>query len=53
MIKSVELHRAGAEDAGRVTNEGARIAKEAGLEAESVAIEATGPVWAAILEIAD
>ena len=53
MINSVELDRAGAEDAGRVANEGARIATEAGLEAESVAVEATGPVWAAILEIAD
>ena len=53
LVDFVELDRAAAEDAGRVANEGVRIAKEAGLEAEPVAIEATGPVWETILEIAD
>jgi nucleotide-binding universal stress UspA family protein len=53
VINSVEVDRAAAEDAGRVANEGVRIAKEAGLEAEPVAIEATGPVWKTILEIAE
>jgi nucleotide-binding universal stress UspA family protein len=32
---------------------GGRIAKQAGLVAEPVAIEATGPVWKTILEAAD
>jgi nucleotide-binding universal stress UspA family protein len=53
MVNFVELDRAAAEDAGRVASEGVRIAKQAGLEAEPVAIEATGPVWETILEIAD
>ena len=37
--------RAGAETGGRVAEEGAQIAREAGLQAESVAIEAIPPVW--------
>jgi nucleotide-binding universal stress UspA family protein len=53
MVDFVELDRAAAEDAGRVAAEGVRIANEAGLEAEPVAVEATGPVWEPILEIAD
>ena len=53
MVNFVELDRAAAEDAGRIAVEGVRIANEAGLEAEPVAIEATGPVWEPILEIAD
>ena len=53
MVNFVELDRAAAEDAGRVAAEGVRVANEAGLEAEPVATEATGPVWEAILEIAD
>jgi nucleotide-binding universal stress UspA family protein len=53
MVNSVELDRAGAEHADRLANQGVRIAREGGLEAEPVAIEATGPVWKTILEIAD
>lgn len=53
MVNFAELDRAAAEDAGRVAAEGVRTAKEAGLEAEPVAIEATGPVWETILEIAN
>jgi nucleotide-binding universal stress UspA family protein len=36
-----------------VAEAGVRIARAAGLDAEPVAIEATGSVWAAIVEIAD
>ena len=53
MVNFVELDRAGAEDGGRVAAEGARIAREAGLHAEPIAIEATGAVWKTILETAD
>ncbi len=53
MVNFVELDRAAAEDAGRIANEGLGIAQEAGLEAEPVAVKATGPVWKTILEIAD
>lgn len=53
MVNFGELDRAAAEDGGRVANEGVRIAQKAGLEAEPVAVEATGPVWKTILDIAD
>jgi nucleotide-binding universal stress UspA family protein len=48
-----ELDRAGAEAGGRVADEGAQIARESGLQAESVAIEATPPVWKTIVDTAD
>ena len=49
----VELDRAAAEAGGRVADEGVRIAQQAGLEAEPLAIKATGPVWKTIIETAD
>jgi nucleotide-binding universal stress UspA family protein len=49
----VELDRAAAEAGGRVADEGVRIAQQAGLEAEPLAIKATGPVWTTIIETAD
>ncbi len=53
MVDFFKLDRAAAEDAGSVANDGVRIAREAGLKAEPVTVEATGPVWRTILEIAD
>jgi hypothetical protein len=53
MVDFVELDRAGAEDGGRVANAGVRIAHQAGLEAEPVAIKAAGPIWKTIVELAD
>ena len=53
MVNFVELDRAGAEDAGRIAEEGVRLAREAGLEAQPIAIKATGPVWKTIVETAD
>ena len=53
MLNYVELDRAAAELGGRIVSEGARIAQDAGLQAEPVAVEATGPVWKTIVEIAD
>jgi nucleotide-binding universal stress UspA family protein len=52
-IDFFELDRAAAEHGGRVASGGVRIAREAGLDAEPLAIEATGPVWKTIVEIAD
>jgi nucleotide-binding universal stress UspA family protein len=49
----VELDRAAAENGGRIANEGVRIAHEAGVEAEPVAIKAAGPVWKTIVQTAD
>jgi nucleotide-binding universal stress UspA family protein len=53
MVNFVALDRAGAEDAGRIAEEGVGLAREAGLEAEPIAIKATGPVWKTIVETAD
>lgn len=49
----VEADRAAAELGGRLAYEGVRMAKEAGPDAEPAAVEAIGPVWRTILEIAD
>jgi nucleotide-binding universal stress UspA family protein len=53
MVNFAELDRAGAEAGGRVAEEGAQIARDVGLRAESIAIEATPPVWKTIVETAD
>jgi nucleotide-binding universal stress UspA family protein len=52
-VNSVSPDRAAAEDGGRIASEGVRIAQAVGLEAESIAIEAAGPIWKTILTIAD
>jgi nucleotide-binding universal stress UspA family protein len=48
-----ELDRAAAEAGGRTAEEGVRLALQAGLEAEPLAVEAAGPVPTTIVEIAD
>jgi nucleotide-binding universal stress UspA family protein len=53
MVNFVELDRAAAEDGSRIAHEGVRIAQQAGLEPEAIAVKATGPVWKTILEVAD
>ena len=53
MVNFVELDRAGAEDAGRIADEGVRLAHEGGIAADPVAIKASGPVWKTIVECAD
>ncbi len=53
MVDFFKLDRAAAEDAVRVADDGVRIAHEAGLKAEPITVEATGPVWRTILETAD
>jgi nucleotide-binding universal stress UspA family protein len=49
----VERDRAVAEEAGRVAAVGARLAQRAGLRAEALPVEATGPVWKTIVDTAD
>ena len=49
----VEVDRADADLGERVARDGVRIAQQAGLHAKPVAVEATGPVWKTIVEIAD
>jgi nucleotide-binding universal stress UspA family protein len=53
MFDFVEVNRAAADLGGRVAGDGVRIAQQAGLHAEPVAVESTGPVWKTIVEIAD
>jgi nucleotide-binding universal stress UspA family protein len=53
MFDFAEVNRAAAELGGRVAGDGVRIAVQAGLHAEPVAVEATGAVWKTIVEVAD
>jgi nucleotide-binding universal stress UspA family protein len=53
MVNGVDLDRAVAEDASRLADDGVRIAREAGLAAEPMAVEADGPVWKVVTEAAD
>jgi nucleotide-binding universal stress UspA family protein len=53
MVDLFELDRAAAEAGSRVADEGAHLAREAGLLAEPVAVQAAGPVWKTIVELAD
>jgi nucleotide-binding universal stress UspA family protein len=52
-VDAVELNRGAAADGEHLADEGVRVALAAGLKAESFAVEATGPVWSTIVEIAD
>src|SRR3954449_12960706 len=49
----VEVDRATADFGKRVARDGVRIAQRAGLHAKPVAVEAVGPVWKTIVEMAD
>jgi nucleotide-binding universal stress UspA family protein len=53
MVDLFALDRAASEAGGRLADEGVRIAQEAGLPAEPVAVQSAGPVWKSIVEIAD
>jgi nucleotide-binding universal stress UspA family protein len=53
MVNFAELDHAAAEAAGRLAEEGARLAHDAGVAADPVAVKASGPVWQTIIEFAD
>ena len=53
MVDLFELDRAAAKAGNSVADEGARLAREAGLLAEPVAVQAAGPVWKTLIDIAD
>jgi nucleotide-binding universal stress UspA family protein len=53
MVNVVDVERATAETDGRVADEGVRIAQEAGLDAEPVAVRSTRSVWETIVGVAD
>src|SRR4051812_38249193 len=50
---ATEVDRAAADLGERVAHDGVRIAQQAGLGAKPVAVEARGPVWKTIVEIAN
>ena len=52
-LNFVEVDRAAAKASSRIAEEGACIAREAGLGADPVSVKASGPVWHAIVETAD
>jgi nucleotide-binding universal stress UspA family protein len=53
MVDFVELDQATLEHGARVAEEGVRIARDAGLEADPMVVKAAGPLWKAILDVAD
>jgi nucleotide-binding universal stress UspA family protein len=53
VVDFVELDREAADHGGRLADEGARIARQAGLMPDPVAVEAAGSVWKTIIDIAD
>lgn len=48
-----EMDRAVAENAGRLAADGAELARRAGLVAEPLVVEAVGPVWKTLVDVAD
>ena|SRR5436190_14983196 len=52
-IDTIDPSVAAAEEARRVCDEGVRIARYAGLHPTGVVAEASGPLWQAIVEVAD
>ena len=52
MADFAELDRSAAEEGARVADDGTRIARDAGFDAEPLAVKAAGPVWKTILEVA-
>lgn len=52
-VDLVELNRAAAADAGRVADDGVRVALEAGLRAEPLPVQAVGSIWRTIVAMAD
>jgi nucleotide-binding universal stress UspA family protein len=53
MANFTELDHAAAEDGALRAKEGVGLAREAGLDAEPLAVEADGPIWETIIEAAE
>jgi nucleotide-binding universal stress UspA family protein len=53
LLTGTPLDRVAARDGARIAEEGAAMAREAGFAARPAAVEAAGPVWRTIVEIAD
>jgi len=52
-INLADIDHVPADDGCRIAEEGRQVARDAGLAAEAVAVEAPGPVWQAIVKVAD
>jgi nucleotide-binding universal stress UspA family protein len=52
-LNFVELDRAASDEAVLLANDGVLAATEAGLDAQAKTIQASGPVWSTICEVAD
>ncbi len=52
-IDTIDVSGASAEEARRICDEGVRTARDADLRATGVVAEASGPLWEAIVEVAD
>lgn len=52
-INFAEFDRAAADEAVLLANDGVLAATERGLDAQALAIQASGPVWSTICEVAD
>jgi nucleotide-binding universal stress UspA family protein len=50
MVNPIEVDREAAAEGERIADEGARLARAAGLDAEAVAVKAAGPIWETIVE---
>jgi nucleotide-binding universal stress UspA family protein len=53
MVDNVGLDRAAAERGARLADEGARIARDAGLRAKPLAVKAPGAIWESIVDLAN
>ena len=53
MVNVIEIERISVEAGGRVAGDGVRIAQAAGFDAEPITVQATGPVWETIVDLAD
>jgi len=52
MLNPIELDRKAAAEGERIADEGARLARAAGLDAEAVAVKASAPIWQMIVQAA-
>jgi nucleotide-binding universal stress UspA family protein len=53
MVDFFAVDRAAADVGGRVADEGMRIARAAGLNADRIAVQSAGPVWQTIVTVAE
>jgi len=50
MVNPIEVDREAAAEGERIADEGARLARASGLDAEAIAVKASGPIWQMIVQ---